>query len=73
MKTKHNRLLSTVLTTICCLVVSGLMAQSATHAAAVADTGKTAWFIIGAIAVTLLIMNLKHSIKHIYINLFTKK
>ena len=54
-------------------LATGIMAQSATHAAAVADSGKTAWLIVGAVAVTLLIMNLKHSIKHIYINLFTKK
>jgi len=54
-------------------LATGIMAQTATRAAAAADSGKTAWMIVGAVAVILMIMNLKHSIKYMYINLFTKK
>lgn len=53
-------------------IVTGIFAQT-TSAMVAADSGKTAWMIVGAVAVILMIMNLKHSIKHLYINLFTKK
>ncbi len=54
-------------------IATEIIAQTTTHDAAAADSGKTAWMIVGAVAFTLMIMNLKHSIKRIYINLFTKK
>jgi hypothetical protein len=54
---------------------TGIMAQTTTSAAA--DTGKTGWMIVGAVAVILMIMNLKHTLKrtlkHLNINLFTNK
>jgi hypothetical protein len=50
-----------------------IMAQNATQTAAVANSGKTAWMIVGDVAFILMIANLKNSIKHIYINLFAKK
>jgi hypothetical protein len=56
-------------------LATGIMAQTTNSAAA--DTGKTGWMIVGAVAVILMIMNLKHSlkraIKYLSINLFTKK
>jgi len=56
-------------------LATGIMAQTSTSAAA--DTGRTGWMIVGAVAVILMIMNLKHTlkrtIKNLYFNLFTKK
>lgn len=54
------------------LLVNATMAQAATQASA-AESSKTALMIIIGAAVILAIMNLKHSIKNVYTNLFAKK
>jgi len=73
MKTKTTKLLRIWLLLPLSFLSTGIIAQTTTQSAATADSGKTAWMIVGAIAAILMIMNLKHSIKHLYINLFIKK
>jgi hypothetical protein len=53
-------------------LVNVTMAQAATQSS-VNDSSKAALMIIIAAAVVLAIMNLKHSIKHLYTNLFAKR
>ncbi len=56
-------------------LATGIMAQTTNSAAA--DTGRTGWMIVGAVAFILMIMNLKHTLKrilkHLNINLFINK
>jgi hypothetical protein len=54
------------------LLANATMAQSATHSST-ADSSKAALMIIIVAAVVLAIMNLKHSLKNLYTNLFAKR
>jgi uncharacterized membrane protein len=77
MKTKKKLLLRLFVITMCCIPLQEMMAQNANNNATAAGSGTTAWIIVGIVAVILMIMNLKHTIKNIAkylsINLFTKK